>query len=153
MASNEGETKLSEVGPKSLRLRPKLIDKPKFNLGLRHTMIKIKEKKTHKIMQRKIKKQLIANDPRQLRPRLIPTVSSPVSTPSSTLGVTLPSADNQSNPVNSSPIPDNPMNWGSKELSKYLLDNKFDPQLVYLIEEHVNNPIFQASVLMLNKKY
>lgn len=36
--------------------------------------------------------------------------------------------------------PSNPVLWSRKEVEQYLIDNKFDPNLVHLIEEHVILP-------------
>lgn len=42
-----------------------------------------------------------------------------------------------SSPTNNRLYATNPLNWTAKDVCTYLLDNKFDSHLVYLIEEHV----------------
>ena len=39
-------------------------------------------------------------------------------------------------------VTSNPAYWSAKDVCKYLLNNKFDASLVYLIEEHVRSFFF-----------
>lgn len=43
----------------------------------------------------------------------------------------------------------NPLNWSAQDVCRYLVENKFDAHLVYLIEEHVSKTILK--IIRLNK--
>lgn len=53
------------------------------------------------------------------------------------------------NPLQTFQIGSNPIHWTAKDVCRYLLENKFDPHLIYLIEEHVRHFFHQASLFSL----
>ena len=120
---------------KNLTLSSSSPIRTRFNLRPSHPIMKMAQIKTEKKAEEKTNKKLkklnIKSEPEDNKNEDIVSVRAQRK------------FESQGNHqiITSSPVI-NPINWGSKDVCKYLIENKFDPNLVYLIEEHVIRDLF-----------